>query len=56
MRLFYFIDQQDLAEGLYETYYLNFIAPVPRDLLEDLATAALESSTQQNIAKVNKIF
>ncbi|CAF3188904.1 unnamed protein product, partial [Rotaria socialis] len=43
---------KDLAEGLYESYYLNFIAPIPRDLLEDLATAALESNVQQNIAKI----
>ncbi|CAF4651956.1 unnamed protein product [Rotaria sp. Silwood1] len=43
---------KDLAEGLYESYYLNFIAPVPRDLLEDLATAVLESNTQQNITKI----
>ncbi|CAF0875013.1 unnamed protein product [Adineta steineri] len=43
---------KDLAEGLYESYYLNFIAPIPRDLLEDLATAALESNSQQNITKI----
>jgi hypothetical protein len=32
---------------------LNFIAPVPRELLEDLATAAVEANCQQSITKVN---
>ncbi len=50
----YILKMQDLAEGLYESYHLNFIAPIPRDLLEDLATAALESNSQQNITKVKK--
>ena len=45
-------DLQDLADGLYDSYYLNFIAPIPRDHLEDLATAALEANSQQSIAKV----
>ena len=31
---------------------MNFIAPIPRDHLEDLATAALEANSQQSIAKV----
>ncbi|CAF2851193.1 unnamed protein product [Rotaria sp. Silwood2] len=44
--------EKDLAEGLYESYYLNFLAPIPRDLLEDLATAVLESNCQQNITKI----
>jgi hypothetical protein len=43
---------KDLTEGLYESYYLNFIAPVPRELLEDLATAAVEANCQQSITKV----
>ncbi|CAF1222221.1 unnamed protein product [Rotaria sordida] len=43
---------KDVAEGLYESYYLNFIAPIPRDLLEDLATVVLESNSQQNITKI----
>ncbi|CAF4777918.1 unnamed protein product, partial [Rotaria magnacalcarata] len=32
---------KDLAECLYESYYLNFIAPIPDDLLGALATGAL---------------
>lgn len=48
----YMLHFQDLADGLYESYYLNFIAPIPRNLLENLASGALESNTQQNIAKV----
>ncbi|CAF1590951.1 unnamed protein product [Adineta ricciae] len=43
---------KDLADGLYESYYLNFIAPIPRDLLEELATAALETNSQQSITKI----
>ncbi|CAM4866718.1 unnamed protein product [Rotaria socialis] len=43
---------KDLAEGLYESYYLNFIAPIPDDLLGELATDALESNSQQAITKI----
>ncbi|CAF2065083.1 unnamed protein product [Rotaria magnacalcarata] len=43
---------KDLAECLYESYYLNFIAPIPDDLLGALATGALESNSQQTITKI----
>jgi len=43
---------KDLADGLYESYYINFIAPIPRHLLEDLATSALEANAQQFISKI----
>lgn len=37
---------------MYESYYINFIAPIPRHLLEDLATSALEANAQQFISKI----
>jgi hypothetical protein len=37
---------KDLANGLYESAYLNFISPLPRDLLEDLAQQTVYTSNQ----------
>lgn len=37
---------KDLANGLYESAYLNFISPLPRDLLEDLAQQTVYTSSQ----------
>ena len=36
---------EDCARGLYESYYVNFTPSVPRYLLEEFATAALQSQT-----------
>lgn len=44
---------QDLKNELYESYYLNFISPIPRTLLEDVAQAAISANCVQQI---NKIF
>lgn len=35
---------KDLANGLYETSYLNFTSPISRDLIEDLANRAQHTS------------
>jgi hypothetical protein len=35
---------EDLQNGLYGSYYFNFISPISRQKLEDLATAALNSN------------
>ncbi|CAF0722597.1 unnamed protein product [Didymodactylos carnosus] len=43
---------KDFRDNLYDNYYLNFIAPIPRDLLEDLATSALEFNCQHHISKI----
>lgn len=42
----------DIKAGLYESYYLNFASPIPKDMLEKLAHAALESDSVSKIAKV----
>lgn len=43
---------QDLKNELYESYYLNFISPVPRSLLEDIAQAAISANCVSSIHKV----
>ncbi|CAL4062168.1 unnamed protein product, partial [Meganyctiphanes norvegica] len=43
---------QDFAEGLYSSYYLNFISPISRQKMEDLALAALQAGCQNSIKKV----
>ncbi|KAL5279320.1 SCFD1 family protein [Megaselia abdita] len=44
--------QQDFQKGLYDIYHLNFISPIPRQKIEDLASAALASGCVANIHKV----
>lgn len=43
---------QDFQNGLYDVYHLNFISPISRQKLENLASAALQSSCVANIHKV----
>lgn len=43
---------QDLQNGLYDIYHLNFISPISRQKMEDLASAALLSGAVANIHKV----
>lgn len=43
---------QDFQNGLYDIYHLNFIAPISRQKLEDLAAAALAAGCVANIHKV----
>lgn len=43
---------QDFNDGLYSSYYLNFISPISRQKMEDLALAALQAGCQTNIKKV----
>jgi hypothetical protein len=44
--------KQDFQKQLYETYYINFIHSIPRDLLEELATNAAKFGVAANIAQV----
>ncbi|CAB3369233.1 Hypothetical predicted protein [Cloeon dipterum] len=44
---------QDLQNGLYDTYHLNFISPISRQRLEDLAAAALHANC---VTSVHKVF
>nr|CAD7606121.1 unnamed protein product [Timema genevievae] len=43
---------QDLQNNLYDIYHLNFISPISRQRLEDLASAALQSNCVSQIHKV----
>ncbi|XP_022669028.1 sec1 family domain-containing protein 1-like isoform X1 [Varroa destructor] len=43
---------QDFRNELYDQYYLNFISPLSRQYLEDLALAAISANCVQNVSKV----
>ncbi|KAL1139436.1 hypothetical protein AAG570_006420 [Ranatra chinensis] len=43
---------QDLQKNVYDVYHLNFISPLSRQKLEDLAEAALQANAVANIHKV----
>lgn len=43
---------QDLQNGLYDMYHMNFISPISRQKMEDLASAALMAGAVANIHKV----
>ncbi|KAI7690032.1 Sec1 family domain-containing protein 1 [Sarcoptes scabiei] len=43
---------QDLRNHLYDNYYFNFISPISRTKLEELATTALQSNSVTNISKI----
>lgn len=43
---------QDFQNGLYDVYHLNFISPISRQKLEDLAAAALQAGCVANIHKI----
>lgn len=43
---------QDFNAGLYDVYHLNFLSPVSRQKLEDLASAALQAQCVANIHKI----
>lgn len=44
---------QDLQAGLYDVYHMNFISPISRRRLEDLAAAALQAGT---VAAIHKVY
>ncbi|XP_053612284.1 protein sly1 homolog isoform X2 [Plodia interpunctella] len=43
---------QDLDNGIYDQYHLNFISPITRQKLEDLAASAIQSNSAVNIHKI----
>ena len=43
---------RDCHSHLYDSMYFNFITPIGRPLLEDLAKAAVESNSSTQIMKV----
>ncbi|KAH8271920.1 hypothetical protein KR044_010982, partial [Drosophila immigrans] len=44
--------QQDFSNGLYDIYHLNFLAPITRNKIENLAAAALHAGCVANIHRV----
>ncbi|ALC38230.1 Slh [Drosophila busckii] len=44
--------QQDFSNGLYDVYHLNFLAPITRSKLENLAAAALHAGCVANVHRV----
>jgi len=44
---------QDLNNNLYGSYYYNFISPINRQKLEDIASASLQSNT---VGQIQKLF
>lgn len=43
---------QDLEKGLYESYHLSFVEPLPRALLEELAAAVARDGTGELVEQV----
>ncbi|GLV32991.1 SLY-1 homologous [Carabus blaptoides fortunei] len=43
---------QDFQNSVYDVYHLNFISPISRQKLEDIASAALQANCVANIHKV----
>ncbi|CAG9861729.1 unnamed protein product [Phyllotreta striolata] len=43
---------QDFQRGVYDVYHLNFISPISRQKLEDLASASITANCVTNIHKV----
>ncbi|XP_066244847.1 protein sly1 homolog [Euwallacea similis] len=44
--------KQDFQRGVYDIFHLNFISPISRQKLEDLASAAIEANCVANIHKI----
>lgn len=44
---------QDFQKGVYDSYHLNFISPILRKKLEDIASAALQANCVSSIQKVS---
>jgi hypothetical protein len=42
----------DLAGGLYESFYLNFVEPMPRSVLEEFADAVAREGTEELVNSV----
>jgi len=44
---------QDLQKGLYESFHLNFVEPLPRSLLEELAASVAQDGTSELVEQVS---
>jgi hypothetical protein len=43
---------RDIQTSMYGNYYLNFLRPIPRSRIEDIATAVLNSGDVKCVSKV----
>ncbi|KAF5352645.1 hypothetical protein D9756_005815 [Leucocoprinus leucothites] len=43
---------QDLQKGLYESFHLNFVEPLPRSLLEELAASVAQDGTGELVEQI----
>jgi hypothetical protein len=43
---------QDLQKSLYESFHLNFVEPLPRALLEELAASVAQDGTGEQVEEV----
>ena len=43
---------QDIQKSLYESFHLNFVEPLPRALLEELAAQVAQDGTSELIEQV----
>lgn len=44
---------EDLEKGLYESFHLNFVEPLSRALLEELAAAVAKDGTGELVDRVS---
>jgi sec1 family domain-containing protein 1 len=47
---------EDLNAGLYESYHLSFIEPLPRALLEELASQVARDGTSESVEQVRLLL
>lgn len=47
---------EDLEKSLYESFHLNFVDPLPRSLLEELAAAVARDGTGELVEQVRLYF
>ena len=47
---------QDFQKNNYDVYHLNFISPISRQKLEDLAAAAIQTNSVTSIHKVRDVI
>ena len=47
---------EDLRKSLYESFNLNFVDPLPRALLEELAASVAQDGTSELIQQVCYLF
>ncbi len=47
---------EDLEKSLYESFHLNFVEPLPRSLLEELAASVARDGSGDLVEQVNACY